>query len=203
MSERDEYPAGVPCWVDTLQPDVTAALDFYSRLFGWEIAGPGPLPGGLPGQYFVAQVGGRDVAGIGTLPGGSEGQAIASWNTYVRVDSVDVTIGRVSAAGGTALLAPFDASPAGRRAVLADPAGAPICIWEPAEREGAGRVNEPNAWIMSSLHTPDTAAAASFYGELFDGRPETHGRVTLSGRPGYAGGEPQQPTPPDMVAVMT
>src|SRR4051812_28317739 len=56
MSERDDYPAGVPCWVDTLQADVNAALDFYGQLFGWTFEGPGPLPGGLPGQYFVAQL---------------------------------------------------------------------------------------------------------------------------------------------------
>src|SRR4051794_3323923 len=125
MSERDEYPAGVPCWVDTLQPDVTAALDFYSRLFGWEIAGPGPLPGGLPGQYFVAQVGGRDVAGIGTLPGGSEGQAIASWNTYVKVDSVDATAADAAGGRGTKLPAPFDATPPRRGAGAPQPTRGP------------------------------------------------------------------------------
>ncbi len=79
MSERGRYPAGVPCWVDTAQPDSKAALDFYGSILGWEFAGPGPMPGGIPGQYFVAQVNGRDVAGIGSLPdlGGA-----ASWNTY-------------------------------------------------------------------------------------------------------------------------
>jgi hypothetical protein len=28
------YPHGVPCWVDTEQPDVDAALAFYGGLFG-------------------------------------------------------------------------------------------------------------------------------------------------------------------------
>ncbi len=41
MSERDSYPHGVPCWVDTGQPDVDAALDFYGTVFGWDFAGPG------------------------------------------------------------------------------------------------------------------------------------------------------------------
>ena len=36
MSERDGYEPGVPCWVDTRQPDPRAATDFYTRLFGWE-----------------------------------------------------------------------------------------------------------------------------------------------------------------------
>ena len=202
MSERDDYPAGVPCWVDTLQADVTAALDFYGQLFGWTFDGPGPLPGGLPGQYFVAQLRGHEVAGIGSLPGGSEGQAIASWNTYVRVESADATAAAAADAGGTVLLAPFDASPAGRGAVLADPTGAPICVWEAAEREGAAIVNEPNAWVMSALHTPDPEAVAPFYAALFDWQPEVHGPITLWRRPGYVGGPEGQPVPRDMVAVM-
>ncbi len=33
MSERDAYEPGVPCWVDTLQPDPEAAKGFYGKLF--------------------------------------------------------------------------------------------------------------------------------------------------------------------------
>ena len=36
MRERTEYPAGVPCWLDTSQPDPEAAAAFYGGLFGWE-----------------------------------------------------------------------------------------------------------------------------------------------------------------------
>jgi len=35
MGERERYPAGVPCWVETLQPDPRAALGFYGPLLGW------------------------------------------------------------------------------------------------------------------------------------------------------------------------
>lgn len=35
MLERDGYPHGVPCWVDTRQPDPEAAVAFYGDLFGW------------------------------------------------------------------------------------------------------------------------------------------------------------------------
>jgi hypothetical protein len=34
MSERDGYQPGVPCWVDTWQPDAGAASRFYTQLFG-------------------------------------------------------------------------------------------------------------------------------------------------------------------------
>ena len=36
MSDQDRYIPGVPCWVDTTQPDPEAAVAFYGGLFGWE-----------------------------------------------------------------------------------------------------------------------------------------------------------------------
>src|SRR6478736_826129 len=58
MSERDSYPAGVPCWVTNLQHDVPTARDFYAELFGWEMeTGPDDLA-----PYALARLRGRDVA---------------------------------------------------------------------------------------------------------------------------------------------
>ena len=148
MSARDRYPAGVPCWVDTTQPDVDAATAFYSELFGWEPTGPGEMPGDPPGRYYVARAGGGEVAGIASCPPGQSG---AAWNTYVAVDDAEAAVERATAAGATVLAAPFDAAPAGRAAVLTDPVGATICLWQPAARQGAERVNEPGAWTMSML----------------------------------------------------
>jgi hypothetical protein len=199
MSERAEYSAGVPCWVETLQPGPREALDFYGPLFGWEFNEPGPMPGG--GEYFVARIRGRDVAGIGALPPVG-GPAVPSWNTYVRVAGVEAAAERATAAGGNVLVGPLDALPAGRLAVVIDPAGAAICLWEAGERQGAQVVNEPGTWTMSSLHTTDAAAANAFYGALFGWEPEAFGPVTLFRLPGYVGGEPQQPIPRAVVAVM-
>ena len=41
MPQRDDYPNGVPCWVETAQPDQEAAVNFYGRLFGWTVEDPG------------------------------------------------------------------------------------------------------------------------------------------------------------------
>jgi predicted enzyme related to lactoylglutathione lyase len=205
MSEREGHPAGVPCWIETLQPDPQAALDFYGPLFGWEFAGPGPMPGDPPGEYFVARLRGRDVAGIGSLParGGASGPA---WSTSIRVDGADEAAARAADAGGSLLDGPLDVPPAGRLAVLADPAGAPFSVWEASAREGAQLVNEPGAWAMSMLHTPDPAAAQAFYGAVFGWEPEPFdmagAALTLWRLPGYVGGEPQQPVPRDVVGVM-
>jgi uncharacterized protein len=99
MSERERYPPGVPCWVETLQPDPQSALDFYAGLFGWEFDRPGPMPGGLSGQYFVARLQGRDVAGVGSLPD-LGGPPVPAWATYVRVEDVGEAAERATQAGG-------------------------------------------------------------------------------------------------------
>ena len=205
MSRRDNYPTGVPCFVDTLTTDVDAALGFYEGIFGWEFAGPGPMPGDPPGAYYIARVEGDDVAGIGSAPAaGAPGADRPAWNTHVAVDDADTTAAGARAAGGSVLLEPFAAPPAGRLAVIADPAGAAFVAWEAGERAGAARVNEPSAWAMSLLTTPDPDGARRFYGELFGWEAQEFGpSIWLFRRPGYVGGEPEQPVPRDVVAAMT
>ncbi len=205
MTELAHYQPGVPCWVDTLQPDPEAAVAFYSALMGWEFVGPGAMPGDPPGRYFVARLHGRDVAGVGSLPADGASGAPA-WNTYVSVASVDDVARRAAAAGGQVIAGPFDTPPAGRMAAIRDPAGAILCLWEPREREGAQVVNEASAWAMSALQTPDSAGAKAFYSELFGWRDEPFAigdtEASLWRLPGYVGGTPQQPVPRDVVAVM-
>ena len=42
MSEPRRYPQGVTCWVDTEQPDLDAASQFYAGLFGWTLTNAMP-----------------------------------------------------------------------------------------------------------------------------------------------------------------
>lgn len=202
MSERDHYPPGVPCWVDTGQADVDAALDFYAEVFGWEFAGPGEMPGDPPGRYYVARVGGRDVAGVSAQPAATP----TVWTTHVSVASADEAARAATEHGGAVVVAPFNAPPAGRLAVLADPSGAVFGAWEPGDRQGAQRINEPSAWAMSRLNATDPDSARRFYGAVFgwESEPLPMGDTTfwLFRRPGYVGGEPDQPVPRDSVAVM-
>ena len=97
MPERDGYIPGVPCWVDTSQPDPEAAVDFYSGLFGWEFEDV--MPPGSEGKYFIARLRGGDVAAVGSIPEGAP--PMAMWNTYIWVDSADETASKVRDAGGS------------------------------------------------------------------------------------------------------
>ena len=195
MSERDSYPAGVPCWVTNLQHDVPAARDFYAELFGWEMeTGPDDLA-----PYALGRLRGRDVAAIGTMPGPDTAPA---WVMEVRTDDLAATVAAVREAGGKVLQEEVDFSPIGKLGVFVDPGGATFCAWEAGAREGAQLVNEPSAWAMSALQTPDTELAAQFYGAVFGWETDSFGPATLFRQPGYVGGEEAQPVPRDVVAVM-
>jgi uncharacterized protein len=183
--ERDGYPAGVPCWVDTGQPDPEAAVEFYGGLFGWEFEDR--MPADSPGRYFVAQLRGRDVAAVGSQP--EQAPPTPAWNTYVWVDSADDTTAKVKAAGGNALVEPFDVLEAGRMAVLTDSEGAVFCVWQAKEHKGAQLVNEPGTWNFSELNTRDPEGAKAFYGTVFGWEADTldfgEGQTTMWRLPGY------------------
>ena len=201
MSERDGYEPGVPCWVDTWQPDPDAAAAFYAELFGWD---PHKPPPGSTPEYVMAKLRGRDVAAIGAPP--PPVAPAAAWTTYIWVDDVDATAAKVSEAGGEVLDGPFDSLDGGRMAIVADPAGAVFGVWRPGAHKGAQLVNEPGAWSMSMLHTPDPEGAKPFYGAVFGWTTEAFeipgGEMTMWRLPGFVGGEPEQPVSREVVAVM-
>jgi uncharacterized protein len=163
MPERNGYIPGVPCWLDTSQPDPEAAVDFYRGLFGWEFEDV--MPPGSEGKYFMARLRGGDVAAVGSIP--EAAPAVAMWNTYVWVESADDTASRVRDAGGGVLMEPFDVMGAGRMAVFTDPEGAAFCVWEAKEHRGARVVNEPGSLNFNGLNTRDVEGAKSFYGSVF------------------------------------
>src|ERR687886_2333220 len=160
VPEMNGFPSGTPGWTDLAAPDVDAATRFYEGLFGWESFSPGPKD--LTGGYRIFTKGGKQVAGYGP-PGPGEPP---SWRTYVIVDDVDGTVGKIKGAGGN-VMAQMDVMDQGRNAVFSDPTGAVCCLWEPGEHRGAQLANEPGAMSWNELATRDTAAAKSFYGQAF------------------------------------
>ena len=130
----------------------------------------------------------------GFLPGDD-----AAWRTTIWVESAGETAARAADAGGTVLAEPADLPGVGRTAVVADPAGAVFRVTEPGAHHGAQVVNEPGAWAMSALSSPDLCDG--FYRAVFGWQTDSFGPATLFRLPGFVGGEPAQPVPRDLVAV--
>jgi predicted enzyme related to lactoylglutathione lyase len=191
MPERDGYLPGVPCWVDTSQPDPKAAVDFYRGLFGWDVEDM--MPPGTPGSYFMARLHGGDVAAIGSIPDGAP--PMATWNTYIAVADADATVAKVRDAGGSVVTEPFDVMDAGRMAVFGDPEGAVFSVWQAGQHKGARVVNEAGALNFNGLNTRNVAAAKSFYGSVFGwGSIDAGGGAEMWTLPAY-GDELERATP--------
>jgi predicted enzyme related to lactoylglutathione lyase len=178
MADSRTYPTGVPCWVDTEQPDQQAAGQFYGSLFGWTFHDA--MPPDAPGSYLIAQLDGLDVGAIGASSG-----TTAKWNTYIAVDSADAMAEVVVGAGGQVISPPQDAGPGGRGATLIDSHGAEFRIWQAKRRLGAQIVNVPGAWNFSDLHTNYVDGAKEFYSQVFGWQADDLGFATMWRRPGY------------------
>ena len=98
------------------------------------------MPPDVPGSHFMCRLRGRDVAAVASRPGAAP-QATTTWNTYVRVENADRATGAATTAGGSAVMAPFQSLDGGRIAVVADPAGATIGLWQPGAHRGAQLVS--------------------------------------------------------------
>jgi uncharacterized protein len=158
MGERTSYAPGTFSYAELATSDAVAAKTFYTALFGWSYNDQ-PLGGGQ--IYSTAQRDGKTVAAL------FASEQPPHWNCYVTVESADAAAARAGELGANVLAEPFDVLTAGRMAVISDPTGAVLQVWEPRENIGAVLVNQPGALTWNDLITPDPAAAAAFYGELF------------------------------------
>ena len=163
MPERDGYIPGVPCWIDTTQPDPEAAARFYEGLFGWEFENV--MPPGSDVKYLIGRIRGGDVAAVSSRPEGAPPGAV--WNTYVWVNSADETAAKVREAGGRVLSEPFEVMDSGRMAVFTDPEGAVFAVWQAKQHKGSRIVNEHGSLNFNNLNTRDPEGAKAFYGAVF------------------------------------
>lgn len=163
MGERESYAPGTFCWVDLGTTDATAAKAFYGRLFGWEGE---DMPAGH-GTYTMLRLEGFDVAALFEQTADERGAGIPPhWSSYISVVDVDEVAARVEGLGGKLLAGPFDVLDSGRMAVVQDPTGAIVSLWQAGRHIGARLVNDPGCLTWNDLATPDPAAAGAFYAEL-------------------------------------
>lgn len=160
MGKRTEHPVGAFSWVDLTTSDGAGAKSFYGGLFGWQFE-DNEIPAG--GVYSMCQLDGDNVAALSPATGDHP----PHWNNYVTVTSADETASKAKELGASLVAEPFDVMEAGRMALFQDPTGAGLCVWEPRDAIGAGRVNEPGCLTWNELHTPDPPKAVEFYSSLF------------------------------------
>jgi predicted enzyme related to lactoylglutathione lyase len=163
MPTLTKHEPGTFSYAELATSDAAAAKKFYGGLFGWTFEDNEMGP---DMTYTMAKLGdqtagalykmGKDMAGIPP-----------HWLSYVTVADVDATAKKAVAAGGKLMKEPFDVMTFGRMAVLTDPTGAALAIWQAKEHIGSTVKGEPGSLAWNELYTTNVDAAGKFYVQTF------------------------------------
>lgn len=165
MTDVTRHEPGSFSWAELATSDPAAAKKFYTSLFGWSVV---DNPMGEDMVYTRLQLAGKDVAALyKQMKDQAEMGIPPNWMCYVTVQSADETAKKVKSLGGNVMAEPFDVMDYGRMAVVQDPEGAVLSLWQPMTHTGVQKIDEPGALCWCELSTRDAAKAEKFYGGLF------------------------------------
>ena len=167
-----QHPVGSFSWLELATSEPSAAAGFYAGLMGWAFRESGQNG---PGETRLAVLpGGGVVCGMGsTLPI----DGVPSWTLFVNVRDAASAAAQAVALGGTVAVDARDHLGA-RIAVVRDPHGASVGLWQTGTCGGLEVNNEPGAmmWAEYCSRTPD--ASLEFYRGLFgwEGDADRHNK---------------------------
>jgi len=150
--------------VELVTPDLAAAKNFYTGLFGWTFRDR--QTGGT--EYAEALLNGRPVAGLVHRPLPRDTKRSPAWLGFFSVRDVDAASQIALRHGAKMLFGPRTIPDRGREAVLADPQGAIFAVIASSSGDPPDSPAEPGDWIWSTLITRDPDTDAAFYQALFD-----------------------------------
>jgi len=101
--------------------DPERAKKFYSAVAGWEFGTMGDFPG-----YWLFRTEEGHGGGLGKR-GDTVGNVI---RIYITVDDLEGAVATAEANGGTTTVPPTDIPGQGRYAVLTDPEGSEVALWQ-------------------------------------------------------------------------
>jgi uncharacterized protein len=150
-------------WYENLTKDPKAAIAFYTEVIGWKTQPFGE------GSDYVMWVGSQGpLGGVMTLPDAAAKMgAPPHWIGNVKVANVDATVASTKKMGGKVYKEAEDIPTVGRFAVIADPQGAAISVFQAQGAMEAHDVAKEGEFCWNELLTSDSAAAVKFYTELF------------------------------------
>lgn len=169
--------AGRLCWVELATAQARGARDFYSALFGWTPHEEAvALSDARRLGYTIWQRGGEQVAGMYELLAEQRAHGMQpQWLPYVAVNDIDAASALGRSLSGSVLAKPLDVMEAGRMAILLDPAGARIGLWQARNLQGFRPSATPGTPCSLELATRELAATRRFYLKLFGWRSDGTG----------------------------
>ncbi len=147
-------------WFEYVSTDAPKAQGFYGELFGWGTKKV-PLPGG---EYTVIAQG--DVTIGGYLPTPDSAPKQAMWLTHLRVDDAKAAAQKAKSLGGKILMDAEKIGNVGTKAVVADPHGGVLALWQPTDPNEKSSPAADNRFCWNELTSKDPAASVAFYKAL-------------------------------------
>ncbi|MFC9836144.1 VOC family protein [Rhodococcus sp. NPDC127530] len=161
---------GAPCWIDLTSSDPRQVIPFYTGLFGWRSdTNDDPQYGG----YSIFSMNGKPIAGLGPQQQGNPYGNV--WTTYIASEDAEATAAKAAEAGGQVMMPAMVVGDQGTMAILGDPAGAVIGVWQADGHDGFGLVDEPGAPVWHETLSRNYAAALPFYADVFGWTYQTLG----------------------------
>jgi predicted enzyme related to lactoylglutathione lyase len=151
--------------------DRSAAKAFYTNLFGWTAD---DIPMGPDFAYTIFRLGKEDAGGAYELMKEQRDTHVPPhWMLYVRTDNTDAAAARAVELGALLIVPPSDIPNVGRFAVIQDPTGAHISLFQPGQHRGLTLFGALNALSWADLNTNDPEKAAQFYADWLGWSYET------------------------------
>jgi predicted enzyme related to lactoylglutathione lyase len=123
QKEMDKTP-GLISWNELATHDAAASAKFYTSLFGWTREDMDM--GGF--TYTVFKTGERSVAGMIQLPPEAKDMPVM-WLNYVTVENLEAAVAKARELGAQ-VCKDITAMQMGRFAVISDPQGAVVGLWQ-------------------------------------------------------------------------
>lgn len=162
----EDLPTGAPCWIDLLTSEPRRSSEFYCALFGWTAGEASPEFGG----YFMFFLDGAPIAGV--MPNLPDMNIDDQWGTHLAVDDARGAVEKALTHGGHLGQEPMEIADLGTAAIVGDPGGARIGMWQANTFAGFGARGRPGAPGWFELHTRDYEDSVAFYRDVFGW--ETH-----------------------------
>jgi predicted enzyme related to lactoylglutathione lyase len=87
------------------------------------------------------------------------------WMLYIKVASADAANEKALQLGAQQVIPPSDIPNVGRFAMIVDPTGANVCVYEPRQHRGITVFGQVGAMCWADLNSNNADKAAKFYGD--------------------------------------
>lgn len=121
---------GKICWNELATADVNKAKDFYGKVFGWKFSEH--KTGDM--TYVMIKLDDKEFGGIWEIPKDKQSKIPPHWMAYILVEDADDALAKAKKHGATEIKPVTEVDKIGRFAIITDPTGAHIAVWESLDK---------------------------------------------------------------------